>query len=72
MTGNHWSSTNSDPLARRLQDPGAGAGAEHITIRAHCPWQNARVERFNCTLKTNRPTDRSSHSNGERTEALDP
>ncbi|HSP02321.1 MAG TPA: IS481 family transposase [Acidimicrobiales bacterium] len=68
MTDNHWSYTNSNALARQLQD----LGAKHITIRPHCPWQNGKVERFNRTLQSEWAYRQAFHSNAERTAALDP
>ena len=38
-------------LARAFQDALNQIGAEHITIRAHCPWQNGKVERFDRTIQ---------------------
>jgi transposase InsO family protein len=28
----------------------ATTGTQHLKIRAHCPWQNGKVERFNRTV----------------------
>jgi carboxymethylenebutenolidase len=46
MTDSHWSYTQSQGVAEEL----VSLGAEHITIRPHCPWRNGKVERSNRTL----------------------
>lgn len=48
----------------------AAIGAQHLTIRPHCPWQNGKVERFNRTLQVEWAYSRVFTSNTERTEAL--
>lgn len=50
----------------------ADLGAEHLTIRAHCPWQNGKVERFNRTLAIEWAYRQVFTSNQARTAALDP
>jgi transposase InsO family protein len=68
MTDNHWSYTRSNDLAghlKRLQ-------ARHVLIRAHCPWQNGKVERFNRTLQTEWAYRQVFTSNNERSAALAP
>lgn len=56
MTDNHWSYTKSEDIREAM----ATLGAKHKLIRAHCPWQNGKVERFNRTLQTEWPTARYS------------
>ncbi|WP_084469459.1 IS481 family transposase [Jiangella gansuensis] len=41
-------------------------------IKAHCPWQNGKVERFNRTLQTEWAYRQVFTSNTERAAALDP
>lgn len=66
MTDNHWSYTKSDAFINALNT----IGANHITIRPHCPWQNGKVERFNRTLQTEWAYTRIYTSNSERAKAL--
>lgn len=66
MTDNHWSYTKSDAFAGALQM----IGADHITIRPHCPWQNGKVERFNRTLQTEWAYRQVFTSNEQRSKAL--
>lgn len=47
-------------------------GAEHITIKAHCPWQNGKVERFNRTVQTEWAYRQIFLTNAERAAALAP
>ena len=68
MTDNHWSYTKSKALAAHLEQ----LGAEHITIKPHCPWQNGKVERFNRTLQTEWAYRQVFNSNAERAAALAP
>jgi transposase InsO family protein len=48
MTDNHFSYVKSTPV----RDAITALGATHKRIKAHCPWQNGKVERFNRTLQT--------------------
>jgi transposase InsO family protein len=41
-------------------------------IKAHYPWQNGKVERFNRTLQTEWAQRQPSTSNAQREAALDP
>lgn len=66
MTDNHWSYTKSYAFTDALNT----IGADHITIRPHCPWQNGKVERFNRTLQTEWAYTRIYTSNSERAQAL--
>ena len=66
MTDNHWSYTKSYAFIEALNI----IGADHITIRPHCPWQNGKVERFNRTLQTEWAYTRIYTSNRERAQAL--
>lgn len=68
MTDNAWSYIKSTRFAELL----AGIGARHVVIRAHCPWQNGKVERFNRTLQTDWAYRHVFTSNDQRTAALDP
>ncbi|CUR62053.1 transposase [metagenome] len=47
-------------------------GAQHITIKAHCPWQNGKVERFNRTVQTEWAYHQVFTTNDERAAALAP
>ena len=67
MTDNHWSYANSLSFADTL----AAAGARHLFIRPHCPWQNGKVERFNRTLQTEWAYRRVYLSNQARARAFD-
>lgn len=67
MTDNHWSYANSLSFADIL----AVAGARHLFIRPHCPWQNGKVERFNRTLQTEWAYRRIYASNQARARAFD-
>src|SRR5690606_31338232 len=66
MTDNHWSYTHSHVFAEVLDL----IGADHITIRPHCPWQNGKVERFNRTLQIEWAYRQVFTSNQERSDAL--
>jgi transposase InsO family protein len=68
MTDNHWSYTRSRALAELLAD----LDARHVLIKAHCPWQNGKVERFNRTLQTEWAYRQVFTSNQDRTDALAP
>jgi transposase InsO family protein len=68
MTDNHWSYTHSHRVAAVLAD----LGARHLLIKAHCPWQNGKAERFNRTLQTEWAYRQVYTSNTERTQALAP
>jgi len=68
MTDNHYSYTKSHAVAAVI----AQLGAEHITIRPHCPWQNGKVERFNRTLQTEWAYRQVFTNNDTRTQALQP
>jgi transposase InsO family protein len=50
----------------------AALGAEHLTIKPHCPWQNGKVERFNRTVQTEWAYRQIFTSNTERAAALAP
>jgi transposase InsO family protein len=66
MTDNHWSYTKSGAFTEVLDV----IGADHITIRPHCPWQNGKVERFNRTLQVEWAYRQVFTSNEERSRAL--
>jgi transposase InsO family protein len=68
MTDNHFSYKRSTAVAAVL----ATLGARHIFIKAHCPWQNGKVERFNRTLQIEWAYRQVFLSNTERAEALEP
>jgi transposase InsO family protein len=68
MTDNAWNYTHSNQLRGLLER----SFITHVLIRAHCPWQNGKVERFNRTLQTEWAYRRVFTSNDERTAALAP
>ena len=68
MTDNHWSYTRSNDVARALVE----LDADHVLIKAHCPWQNGKVERFNRTLQVEWAYRQVFTTNDERTAALAP
>jgi transposase InsO family protein len=66
MTDNAWAYKYS---LREICDE---LGIRQIFIKAHCPWQNGKVERLNRTLQTEWAYRRPYLSNDERTAALAP
>jgi transposase InsO family protein len=68
MTDNAWNYTRSNGLAQLLDQ----LGARHVLIKAHCPWQNGKVERFNRTLQTEWAYRHVFTTNNQRTNALQP
>ena len=68
MTDNHWSYTRSKSLAKLL----ARHRITHKLIKAHCPWQNGKVERFNRTLQIEWAYRQVFTTNDDRTAALAP
>ena len=68
MSDNALNYTRSRDFATTI----AELGAEHITIRPHCPWQNGKVERFNRTLQVEWAYRQVFTSNTARTQALAP
>jgi transposase InsO family protein len=66
MTDNAWAYKHS------LRQVVAALGARQIFIRAHCPWQNGKVERLNRTLQTEWAYRQVFTSNDERAAALAP
>lgn len=46
--------------------------ADHVLIRAHCPWQNGKVERFNRTMQEEWAYRHPFTSNTARADALAP
>ena len=68
MTDNAWAYKHSRDVARVV----AVLGAEHLYIRAHCPWQNSKVERLNRTLQTEWAYRQVFANNAERAGALAP
>jgi transposase InsO family protein len=68
MTDNHWSYKHSNAVAEVLDR----LEAKHVFIRAHCPWQNGKVERFNRTLQTEWAYRQIFTTNNDRTAALAP
>ncbi|GAB11869.2 putative integrase, partial [Gordonia araii NBRC 100433] len=68
MTDNHWSYTRCTDVNDVLE----ALEARHILIKAHCPWQNGKVERYNRTLQTEWAYRQVFISNAERAAALDP
>ncbi len=55
-----------------LRELCAAHGIKQIFIRAHCPWQNGKVERLNRTLLTEWAYRRAFLTNDDRTAALAP
>lgn len=68
MTDNHLSYSRSIDVREAI----TALAAEHIFIRAHCPWQNGKVERLNRTLQTEWAYRQIFHNNQARTDALAP
>jgi len=68
MTDNHWSYTRSNDLAAFLRQ----RRITHVLIKAHCPWQNGKVERFNRTLQTEWAYRHVFLRNDDRAAALAP
>jgi len=58
--------------SRDFADAVASIGAQHITIKPHCPWQNGKVERFNRTVQVEWAYRQVFTTNAERAEALGP
>ena len=61
-----------DRRIRGLDDAVAALGAKQKFIKAHCPWQNGKVERFNRTLATEWAYRQVFTSNQARRDALAP
>jgi len=68
MTDNHFSYKLSTDMANAI----VTLGAPHIFIKAHCPWQNGKVERLNRTLQSEWAYHQVFYSNQERHDALAP
>jgi len=68
MSDNALNYVNSTDFADAL----TSTGAQHLTIRPHCPWQNGKVERFNRTLAIEWAYRQPYTSNVARAAALDP
>jgi transposase InsO family protein len=68
MTDNHWSYTRSRDVAAAIDS----LGASHKLIKAHCPWQNGKVERLNRTLQVEWAYRQVFTTNAERSAALAP
>lgn len=68
MTDNHLSYSRSNDVRNAI----TALEAEHIFIRAHCPWQNGKVERLNRTLQVEWAYRQIFSTNTERTAALAP
>jgi transposase InsO family protein len=66
MTDNHMSYKRSNDVRQVLSN----ASVRHVFIRAHCPWQNGKVERFNRTLQTEWAYHRLFTSNQARARAF--
>lgn len=66
MTDNAWAYKWS------LRELCAAAGIKQIFIRAHCPWQNGKVERLNRTLLTEWAYRQVFLTNDQRSAALAP
>ena len=59
-------------LSRVFQAALEEIGAQHLTIRPHCPWQNGKVERFNRTIQTEWAYRQVFDNNEQRSLALAP
>ena len=68
MSDNAWNYTKSRRFAELLDR----LDAEHLVIKAHCPWQNGKVERFNRTLQAEWAYRHVFTTNDQRTAALAP
>jgi transposase InsO family protein len=68
MTDNHLSYKRSTDVRAAITT----LGASHLFIRAHCPWQNGKVERLNRTLQTEWAYRQIFLTNTQRTQALAP
>jgi transposase len=68
MTDNHLSYKRSNDVRNAVTT----LAAHHIFIRAHCPWQNGKVERLNRTLQTEWAYRQIFTTNDARTAALAP
>lgn len=66
MTDNAWAYRWS------LRDVCASLGARQTFIKAHCPWQNGKVERLNRTLLTEWAYRQAFTNNTDRARALAP
>src|SRR4051812_35644437 len=66
MTDNAWAYRYS------LRDVCASIGARQKFIKAHCPWQNGKVERLNRTLATEWAYRQPFANNDQRAAALAP
>jgi hypothetical protein len=66
MTDNHFSYKNNNSWKALIAD----RGIKHIFIKAHCPWTNGKVERFNRTLQREWAYRRPFTSNEQRRKAL--
>lgn len=68
MTDNHFSYKRSTDMKNAI----VSLGAKQIFIKAHCPWQNGKVERLNRTLQIEWAYRQIFYSNQEREAALAP
>jgi transposase InsO family protein len=68
ITDNHLSYKRSNDMRDSIQ----ALGARHLFIRAHCPWQNGKVERFNRTLAIEWAYREPFLTNADRAAALAP
>lgn len=68
MTDNAWNYTRSSAFRGLL----TATNIKHVLIRAHCPWQNGKVERFNRTLQTEWAYRTVFNTNKQRSRALAP
>jgi transposase InsO family protein len=68
ISDNAMNYTRSSDFAEAID----AIGAEHLTIKPHCPWQNGKVERFNRTVQIEWAYRQIFNTNAERTAALEP
>ena len=68
ITDNHFSYRKSTDMKHAITT----LGARHKFIKAHCPWQNGKVERFNRTLQVEWAYRQVFLTNADRAAALAP
>lgn len=60
------------PTPRSTGRKGRSSARNSGSLKAHCPWTNGKIERFNRTLATEWAYAKAFASNTERAAALDP
>lgn len=59
-------------ISKDFQAALTALGARHVLIKAYCPWQNGKVERFNRTLQAEWAYRQPFTTNQQRVDALEP